>query len=46
MELKHPDVEDVRRTKTSPEKITLLFIKSLDRNYGDKPVVKCELIFR
>ena len=39
MELKHPDVEDVRRTRISPENITLFFIQSLDRNYGDKSVV-------
>ena len=33
MELKHPDVEDVRRTKISPENITLFFIKSFHSNF-------------
>ena len=45
MELKHPDVEDVKRTKISPENITLFFIKSLDRDYWNKSVVKRKEIF-
>ena len=40
MELKHPDVEDVKRTKISPEIITLFFIQSLDRHYKSYGIVQ------
>ena len=39
MELKHPDVEDVRRTKINPAKVTLFFIKSLSSYYRSEFIV-------
>lgn len=45
MELKHPERAEAIISRVSPIAFIFPFMLSLDRNYGDKSVVKCERIF-